>query len=315
MTITIDTALTRCSNELQNTLARLTAASYSVGLRAFSDFLCEMGYITPNSPVTSLSMEDFIAFPAWLSSRQYSKRTIQVRNAAAKRFLEWLVVQGIIQPTYSETIRYETSCKAVNKKREDRLPQMAPRGAIDAIQQAAYHRTDPSPFYQRNLAIVEFFVSSGCRIAEVCALRVNDIDLKDCKAKVVGKGNKERIVFFSPEAASAISAYWKERGFADKHHPAFARHDDGAKKGKKFLPLSTVGMRQIVESIAADAGIENFHPHLFRHNFGTVMLRETGNLAMVQDLMGHASPASTRVYAKVDPGDLKQAHSRVWGRK
>jgi site-specific recombinase XerD len=92
----------------------------------------------------------------------------------------------------------------------------------------------------------------------------------------------------------------------------FAHHDAVVKK--KHLHLSTSGMRKIVEAIATEVGVPNFHPHLFRHRFGVTLFKETGNLAVVQDLMGHASPASTRIYAKIAASDLQEAHGQVWGK-
>lgn len=226
--------------------------------------------------------------------------------------LDWLVTRNIIEPTYAESVRWKSARAEIGKRRESKLPPMAPKGSVESMRRTARLIDIPSPRRERDIAIIEFMASSGCRIGEVCALHLKDIDLKDRRAKVTGKGNKERIAFISPAAADALKRYWLVRGFDSPSDPAFARHDDGA--GAGHLAITTTGMRQIIRQIALVAGLDGFHPHLFRHGFGVTMLRKTGNLALVQDLLGHASPASTRVYAKIDPADLQEAHAEVWGR-
>ncbi len=309
--ITIKYAVEKCVDELYTTRAKLTARSYKSGLDRFTEFLQDRE-LPKDAPLAKLSMDHFIGFPAWLAERGYAKKGALLRNFAAKALLDWLVVNGYLQPSYAEMVRYQKACAALNKKRENRLPRMAPKGSVEAMQVAARQRDIPSPIKERDIALVEFLASTGCRIDEVARLKLKDIDLKERKAKVLGKGSKERIVFFSTEAATALANYWQARKLADKSSPAFARQDDGSQKGKKISHVTTAGLRKAIESIAKVAGLDGFHPHLFRHAFATLMLKETQNLALVQDLMGHASPASTRVYAKIDPDDLKKAHRDIW---
>ena len=88
-------------------------------------------------------------------------------------------------------------------------------------------------------------------------------------------------------------------------------HDTGI--GKKISHLTTASIRDIVNEVKMASGIENFSPHYFRHAFAIKALRETGNLALVQDFLGHASPSATRVYAKIYPDDLAAAHQKIFG--
>jgi site-specific recombinase XerD len=132
---------------------------------------------------------------------------------------------------------------------------------------------------------------------------------------VTGKGSKQRRAFFSKAAARALKDYWLARHNSEPTAPAFARHDLGnIKHGIERLTTATV--RDVINHIAVFAGIEKalFSPHYFRHAFAIKLLSETQNLALVQDLMGHASPAATRVYAKIYPEDLRDAHREVFDR-
>jgi integrase/recombinase XerC len=312
----IATALDLCSEDAGTTRSANTARSYRNGLNIFAQFL-ESKKVRLNSPLETISIDHFIRFPSWLAGQGYTKKTIGVYIASAKFFLDWLVINNTIKPDYSDTLRYEMAVKQVNKRREFRLPRTPDKGALEKIISILNNWKMPDDKRERiiatrNLAIVWFLISSGCRNNELVGLNVRDIDLSGRKAVVIGKGNKERKVFFNSTTAEAIDHYWDDRGHREKSHPAFARHDKGA--GKRVLRITTRSIQNIVDDIAIMAGLDkgSFTPHYFRHAFAITMLRETHDLALVQDLLGHASPASTRIYAKIYPDDLQKAHKDVW---
>jgi integrase/recombinase XerC len=312
----IATALDLCTDDAATTRAVNTARSYRNGLNVFAQFL-ESKKIPLNSALDSLSIDYFIRFPGWLAGEGYSKKTIGVYISSAKFFLDWLVINGTLKPDYSETLRYDMAVKQVNKKRESRLPRTPDKGALEKILAvlSEWHMPDNNRerlIAMRNYAILWLLTSSGCRNNELVSLNVKDIDLPGRKAVVTGKGNKERKVFFNSTAAESIECYWSERGKREKTYPAFSRHDKGA--GKRVLRITTRSVQNIVDDVTAMAGLDkgSFTPHYFRHAFAITMLRETHDLALVQDLLGHSSPASTRVYAKIYPDDLERAHKEVW---
>jgi integrase/recombinase XerC len=309
-------ALDLCSESAATTRSINTARSYRNGLNIFAQFL-ESIKVPLNSNLDFLTMDHFIRFPGWLAGQGYTKKTIGVYIASAKYFLDWLVINGTMQPSYSDSLRYDMATKQVNKKREFRLPRTPDKGALEKILAVLNEWKIPADkreklIAMRNLAITWFLVSSGCRNNELVSLNVKDIDLAVRKAVVIGKGNKERNVFFNIAAAESIDRYWDERGRREKTFPAFSRHDKGA--GKRVLRLTTRSVQNIVDDITVMAGLEkgSFTPHYFRHAFAITMLRETHDLALVQDLLGHSSPASTRIYAKIYPDDLEKAHKQVW---
>ena len=314
--INIAQAFDRCAESAIATRAANTARSYQTALKAFAQFL-EENDTDLTLPITELHMEHFISFPAWLAYEGYSKKTLGVYISGAKFFMDWMVINGFLTPDYSETLRYEMAVKQIGRKRETRLPRTPEKGAVEKILKAISTLEIPNDnrgklIAMRNKALILLLITAGCRNNEVAQLKIRDIDLSNRKALVIGKGNKERRVFFNRDAAEAINAYWRARGFHEKTHPAFARHDKGV--GKRIEGLTTRTVRNIVDEITMLAGLEkgSFTPHYFRHAFAIKMLRETHDLALVQDLLGHASPASTRVYAKIYPDELEQAHRDVW---
>ena len=172
----------------------------------------------------------------------------------------------------------------------------------------------------RDIAIVEALLSSGMRVGELVRLERGHL-LYDVKGAMVkyGKGGKDREVLFSDRAWTAIQSYLRARhdgtqGRALASLPVFSRHDRGA--GDRVLPLSTRSVQNTFVELASRAGIlERFHltPHTLRHFFATEFLSETGDLALTQYALGHASPATTRIYAKTKREDYRRAHRRVFG--
>lgn len=143
-------------------------------------------------------------------------------------------------------------------------------------------------------------------------LRRCDLDYRNRSARVVGKGGKERVVYFDHTAWRAVQVYLNARTDGTRGHvlyqlPLFARHDRAA--GNDIRPISTSTVRQLFNDCARLAGIEQpLTPHSLRHAFATRALEATENLAVVRDLLGHASPATTRVYARVTSKRLREAH-------
>lgn len=129
---------------------------------------------------------------------------------------------------------------------------------------------------------------------------------------MTGKGDKQRIVYFDDQAWQAIQEYLQarndgERGRALYRLPVFARHDRRA--SSQTLPLTTDTVRLVFKQLATDAQIEiTLTPHSLRHAFATRVLEATSDLAVVQDMLGHASPETTRIYAKVSNKKMRAAH-------
>ena len=305
----IQSAVNKCKKNALSERNPSTAKSYSYGIDLFCQSLQDDG-IKLSDDTNALSTENFIEFPSWLSMKDYSKQSIRVYYSGANYLFEWLIIHKFIDPPdYAQTIRYKMAYRSVVRRRADPFVRFPKRGEAERMLDAVKVMNLPSPQKERDVAIVHFLYNTGCRNNEIIGLTLGDIDMKDRSAIVTGKGGKDRRVFFNEEAADLLREYWKARAFADDPTtPAFCRHDRGA--GKKVLPLTTTSIRNIVRQVANVAGIDpgQFTPHYFRHAFAIKMLQDTNILALVQDLMGHANPASTRVYAKIYPEELKKAH-------
>src|SRR6185436_9585411 len=142
-------------------------------------------------------------------------------------YVEDMIIEGILAPTYQETLRFQKAFKELRSKRQSKMPRFPKKDDVQRMQEAVRIIPEPSPRKERDIAVIESLASTGCRIDELSKLDINKIDISDRSAIVVGKGSKERVVYFSSEAIQALIDYWKARGDMSPNSPVFCRHDPG----------------------------------------------------------------------------------------
>lgn len=187
----------------------------------------------------------------------------------------------------------------------DRLPTVLSPAAVDRLLSSPDGGTRIG---RRDRAALETLYATGCRASEVVGLRPPDLDLKRGMARCVGKGNKERWVPLGSRAVEALSTY-----LATDRPGMIARHPDTASVlvARSGRPLSRIGLWRIVKLHAKRAGLRaEVSPHTLRHSFATHLLAGGADLRAVQELLGHASIATTQVYTRVELSRLREVHSR-----
>lgn len=172
-------------------------------------------------------------------------------------------------------------------------------------------------------AIVEILFSTGCRVSEVCAIKLEEIDGE--KVIVHGKGNKDRQVYLNAKAQIAIQQYLKDRHDKNPYlFPAgiYAPHQAGKKPSrnrywyKNAHEVSEKGMRDkgaieaTVRRVGKRAGVENTHPHRFRRTCATMALRRGMPIEMVSKMLGHENIATTQIYLDLSEHDLEESHKK-----
>jgi integrase/recombinase XerC len=317
-----------------------TAKTYRAALGHFLAFLATQE-ITPDCAVADLTLDHARDFAAWLSQEYRDEQDQPLKESsralyliALGRFYRHLVLgKRLVGVTLGDFEALRDDLRKTASPQTEPLEKRLPEDAIVAalVEEARRppaldgempegRRKRLALAWQRNLAIVLALQSSGMRVGELVSLRRGDLDYASHGAYVTGKGNKQRFVRFSNEAWAALTAYLRERsdgetGTALAGLPLFCRHDKQA--GGRRLALSTNTVRTIIEDLAGRAGIAekfNMTPHKLRHFFATKLLRATGDLALTQDTLGHASPVTTRVYAKTTRDDLVAAHKKIFDR-
>ncbi|MBX6311865.1 MAG: site-specific tyrosine recombinase XerD [Isosphaeraceae bacterium] len=161
---------------------------------------------------------------------------------------------------------------------------------------------------RRDRAALETLYATGCRASEVVSLRPRDIDLEAGTARCIGKGDKERIVPLGERARAALRAYLAtDRPVLVRRHP----ETETIFVSKSGRPLSRVALWRIVKIHARAAGLsDRISPHTLRHSFATHMLAGGADLRVVQELLGHASIATTQIYTRVEMSRLLEVHKQ-----
>ncbi|MCE0483349.1 MAG: tyrosine recombinase [Methylacidiphilales bacterium] len=189
-----------------------------------------------------------------------------------------------------------------------RLDRLLPETLTEAeVNQLLSFDLPETPLGLRDRALLEVLYASGLRAGEIVSLRLENVLREDKLLRVIGKGNKERLVPMGEKAAAAVDR-WLARG-----RPLLVKPKTG---GELFLGghgrrLTTARIWQIVRDIAALAGIrKKIWPHLLRHSFATHLLSHGADLRAIQEMLGHASLATTQIYTHVDHARLREIHRR-----
>jgi len=238
------------------------------------------------------------AYLKHLADHGIGRRSQKRKIASLRSFYRWLI--------RLERLEKDPMRLSVTPKQEKVLPKFIERDTIDELLGRAAELAEADSadaFALRNHAVLETLYGGMLRISELCGLRVNDVTLKAGTALVRGKGNKERIV---PLGAAAIAAIrtWLKYGRPQMAKLAEVRALFLSKRGSR---LSVDAAYQIVVKSTTE---EHVHPHRFRHSGATHMLAAGADLRAIQEQLGHASIATTQIYAHVVTGHLQDAHRK-----
>ena len=242
------------------------------------------------------------AYFATLHRRGLASATIARRRSALRGFHGWLARRAGAEAAAADPL-----AQMAPARRERRLPHAL---SVDDLERLLAQPSGETPLALRDRALLEVAYASGLRVSELCALERSRIDLDDRMLTVSGKGGKERAVPFGRAAERALRA-WLERGrtvLAERPGARRARHD------RVFVnaaggPLSRMGWWKILRGHARAAGLATrVHPHALRHSFATHLLQGGADLRIVQELLGHASVATTAIYTHLDRAYLREVH-------
>ncbi|MBQ9878377.1 MAG: tyrosine recombinase XerD [Bacteroidales bacterium] len=260
-----------------------TVASYCSDV---SDFL-EVSAVDP----AKASSSDIIGY---LSSRsgELSKRSQARTLSALRSFFDWTVLEGL---------RSDNPCDNVDSPKLGRyLPAVLSIEEVDRII-ASTDSTTPKGI--RDRAILETLYGSGLRVSEAVSLHISDIYLKERFLRIIGKGDKQRIVPIGGSEADAIEAYLQVREV-----PAGPEYDDILFLNRFGKNLSRVSMFKMIKEQAVAAGIfKDISPHTFRHSFATHLIENGADLRAVQEMLGHESILTTEIYTHIDSSTWQAA--------
>ena len=158
----------------------------------------------------------------------------------------------------------------------------------------------------RDKAILELFYSSGIRLAELCNIDLEDLSLKERTCRILGKGNKTRIVPVGIKALQAIKTWLNYRNEKNYRNPSNALflNIKGQRLGKRSVQLR-------IKKISRNRGLPDINPHMLRHSFASHILESSGDLRAVQEMLGHSDIATTQIYTKLDFQHLSKVYDKA----
>jgi len=238
---------------------------------------------------------------AWLASQAAAKRsraTLARRGAAARTFLAWAA--------RTDRIAVDPSLRLANARVSAPLPTVLRTCAVAAVIDTARERAaDGDAAHVRDWTLLELLYATGIRVGELCSADVRDVDLAERTLRVLGKGSKERVVPFGVPARTALVA-WLETA-----RPVLARADspDALFLGMRGGRIDPRQVRDVVHAATAAAGVEDLAPHGLRHTAATHLLEGGSDLRSVQEILGHASLATTQRYTHISAERLRSAYA------
>ena len=225
--------------------------------------------------------------------------------APASMKLIIVALRHLVAYLHRESLLQHDLQPALDLPRLDRhLPATLSEAEVDRLLAL---ETPATPLGLRDRALLELLYASGLRAAEITGLRVENFLPADRLVRVIGKGDRERVVPVGDQAVTAISA-WLAKG-----RPALMTAKTGGELflGRHGRRLTTARVWQIVQDMARLAGLKKkIWPHLLRHSFATHLLGRGADLRAIQEMLGHASLGTTQIYTHVDQARLKEVHRR-----
>ena len=261
-------------------LSERTLKNYKANLESFAAKV--------EKSAAKITTDDIRGYIAYLDETRHLKETsLQTHINTLRAFFGWLHTE--------EKIKKNPMSKIKSLKLDK-------KGARQALSVEELERLRDACKGYREKALVEFLVSTGCRLSEVAQLRAADLDLVGRTVKVTGKGDKDRVVYFSVRARLMVQEYMVSRKggtglFVSSKSP--------------YEPLKPRAIQRIIRAISERAGLEkHVHPHLLRHTFATHALNGGMDVTVIQKLLGHEDVSTTQIYAEMSDETIKHQYNK-----
>lgn len=288
--------------ESERNLSAHTIRAYLGDLDSFFEHLEKLD-------VTDFSKLELSQIRSWLANQQVkggARTTLSRRAVSIRLFTKWATKKGYLAKDVGATLATPKGARTLPD-----VLNVADAGlAMDAL--ATRVAEEDGPLSKRDCAMVEVLYASGARVSELCGLDLQDIDYERNTIRVIGKGNKERTIPLGNPAMRALDAWLKEG------RPSLAgeKSDRAVFLGARGKRIDQRTVRTVVyQALEALEGAVKLGPHALRHSAATHLLEGGADLRTVQEILGHASLATTQIYTHVSTERLqkafKQAHPRA----
>ena len=277
--------------QLEKSLSKNTVDAYCRDIIKLNEFF-NNDELTKK--INELSYQDFQNYISHLNKQKINARSQSRVISSIRSFFKFLILEKIVDENPSDLLE--------NPKTGKKLPEFLTVKEVDElVQQIDRSKADG----ERNLAIIEVLYGCGLRVTELIELKISEIYWKEGFIRVIGKGNKERLIPLGKIASKYLKVYLNEVRVHQIISNEFIDHVFLNKNGKK---LSRVMIFKIIKRLTEMAGIKkNVSPHTLRHSFATHLVEGGADLRAVQEMLGHQSINTTEIYTHLDKNYLKQS--------
>lgn len=270
-----------------------TVSNYQRDLKQFTAYLAQENPISNWQDLTRQHLRHYLVYR---HQQGLSPRSLQRQLSCVRAFLFFLQQQHLITDNPADGLK------------ASKTGQLLPKPVdIDQLQHALDHADDGQTETElRDKAILELFYACGLRLAELVSMDLAQLDFQQQQVRVLGKGNKERLVPFGQQASLALQAWLEVR-------PNWLKDlDDRALfLGVRGKRINRATVQQTLARIGQEQGLsDRLHPHRLRHSFASHLLESSGDLRGVQELLGHADISSTQIYTRLDYQHLAQVYDQ-----
>jgi integrase/recombinase XerD len=275
--------------KLERSVSANTSAAYVRDVALLESFLeSELG----SKSLNQVDFSDLTEFIAWIHGRGMSASSQARILSGIKTFFHFLVLEGLLSDNPTTLLE----SPKLSRKLPDTLSIHEINSLIDALDLS-------KPEGMRNKAILEMLYGCGLRVSEVVDLKISNLFLDIELVKILGKGNKERLVPIGSEAAKFLQIWLQEVRIHLKIKPG---QEDWVFLNNRGSSLSRVMVFLIIKGLATKIGLKKtISPHTFRHSFATHLLEGGADLRAVQEMLGHESITTTEIYTHLDRDYLK----------
>jgi integrase/recombinase XerC len=272
-------------------LSPRSVEAYAADVRGFAEWAGRGGVAGPGA-VKRTTVRRYLAY---LTTRQYARRSIARKASSLRRYFAWLTRTGRVGT--NPTIGLQA------KGGDGRLPRVLDRSGLEQLLDGAPRGDEPEWRRRRDDAVLELLYGSGLRVGELCGLDHDSVDLGRGAVVVWGKGSKERRVPLSEPAVTALQQWLRSRRDVLTDEPDGRPNPAmfGNERGRRLTPRD---VRRIVDRRSPTPT----HPHALRHSFATHLLDGGADLRAVQELLGHVDVATTQRYTHVSRERLRKAY-------
>lgn len=282
----------------EKALSSHTVRAYLGDVDSFTEHLGRNG-------IDSLDQAMLAHIRSWLATQQVrggARTTLSRRAVSIRLFTKWAAKKGHIPVDIGATL-------ATPKPHRTLPGVLTQTDAVTAIDSMATRAAEfDTPTTIRDVAIVELLYATGARVSEICGLDFEDLDFHRNTIRVLGKGNKERVIPMGAPSVKALNTYINDARALLANEKSERAIFLGA-RGKR---IDQRAVRTIVyEALSALEGVERMGPHALRHSAATHLLEGGADLRTVQEILGHASLATTQIYTHVSTDRLRQAFKQA----